>query len=134
MGTAITIVLGMAIAIAFFLGLRRIYRNFAAGEPSCCGSGGCQTCSLAGGDSYGHWIDEVNKFDYRKSIDVDGMTCATCANLVKKALESVDGVAVAAVSVERKAAKVGMEHEVMDGALQEAIRQAGYKPGMCASI
>ena len=127
-----TVVLGILVAVAFAFGAHRIYRNFSTGESPCCGADGCGACASAGGN-YGQWIDEVNKFDYRKAIDIRGMTCAHCAQAVKQALEKVDGVAVAAVSIERGAARVGMERDVSDEALQEAVRGAGYKPGICAT-
>ncbi len=129
---AATVILGLLVAIAFLFGLRRMYRIFAKGD-NCCG--GCSTCSAGGNKvNYGQWLDKVNKFDMKRSIDVDGMTCEHCVHAVKNALEGVDGVVVAAVSLEKRSARVGLEHDVPDDALKAAVKKAGYKPGACEPV
>ena len=62
------------------------------------------------------------------------MTCERCTANVIRALEQVDGVAVAAASLEKRAAQAALDREVPDDALKEAIRKAGYRPGACDSL
>ncbi len=64
----------------------------------------------------------------KKVIGVEGMMCAHCQMHVKKALEAVDGVASADVSLENKNATVTMTKDVPDQALKDAVTEAGYKP------
>ena len=59
-------------------------------------------------------------------ISIEGMMCEHCAARVRKALENVEGVSSAVVSLEEKKATV-----VFDGldpsALSAAVEAAGYK-------
>jgi heavy metal translocating P-type ATPase len=64
----------------------------------------------------------------KKVIDVEGMMCAHCQMHVKKALEEIDGVTKADVSLESKSATVTMTKDVPDQALKDAVTEAGYTP------
>ena len=86
------------------------------------------------GENYRTRIEAIEKFKLKKSIDVEGMTCAHCTAAVDKALENIDGVAIAAASVEKQSAQVALDHEVSDDILREAIRKAGYQPGNVLAI
>ena len=128
-----TVVLGILIAAWFVYGLRKIYNAFFKGEAACCDSGGCSSC--AGGcamhkameNSYRARVEKIAKFNLQKTLDVDGMTCDKCVAKVVRALEKVDGVEVAAASLENQAAFAGLTKNISDETLIDALRQAGYK-------
>lgn len=61
-----------------------------------------------------------------KILNVEGMSCNHCTATVKKALEALDGVKEADVSLEGKNAKVELDKEVADEALVKAVEDAGY--------
>ncbi|MBR1396164.1 MAG: heavy-metal-associated domain-containing protein [Selenomonadaceae bacterium] len=126
-----TIILGICIAALFGYGIYNIYCNFFKGEATCCKSeGGCSGCPMKKAhENYRTRVEAIEKFNLKKTIDVDGMTCEHCVNNVIKALEHVDGVAIAAASLEKQSAEVALERETSDEALKEAIKKAGYKPG-----
>lgn len=62
----------------------------------------------------------------KKIVSVEGMMCQHCAAHVKKALESVPGVAAAEVSLEAKEATVALSADVSDEVLSAAVKDAGY--------
>ena len=64
----------------------------------------------------------------KKTILVDGMMCMHCVGHVKTALEKVDGVKSAEVSLENKTAVVELAKEVEDSVLLAAVTEAGYEP------
>lgn len=130
-----TIVLGAVIAAAFVFGLRTAYRAFFKGEAACCSADGCAGCK--GGcnaqkildDSYRARVEKIEKFPLHRTIDVDGMTCEKCIYRVVRALEKVDGVTIAAASLEKQSALVGLKADVSDDVLRDAINKAGYTAG-----
>ena len=123
-----TIILGVVIAAIFGVGLRNIYRNFFKGTSTCC-------CPMSKEqDNYRIRIEAIEKFKLKKTIDIEGMTCKRCTAAVDKALESIDGVAIAAASVEKQSAEVALDFGVSDDLLKEAIRKAGYQPGNVLSV
>ncbi len=130
-----TIILGAVIAAAFVFGLRTAYRAFFKGEAACCSEDGCAGC--AGGcnmqkaldDSYRARVEKIEKFPLHRTIDVDGMTCEKCIYRVVRALEKVDGVTIAAASLEKQSAQVGLKENISDDVLREAINKAGYTAG-----
>lgn len=63
-----------------------------------------------------------------KSFSVLGMTCASCAARVERALERVKGVKRASVNLTTSRAYVVLEGEVPEELLFEAVRRAGYQP------
>lgn len=63
-------------------------------------------------------------------IPIQGMICTVCAGNVKKALQSLDGVQEAEISLERRDARVRYgEGKVSPERLVAAINQLGYKAG-----
>ena len=108
-----TIVLGLIIAAAFVYGLRTAYRAFFKSEAACCSEDGCSSCGggcnmqKALDDSYRARVEKIEKFPLHRTIDVDGMTCEKCIYKVVRALEKVDGVTLAAASLEKQSALVG---------------------------
>ncbi|MDN8044363.1 cation transporter, partial [Burkholderia vietnamiensis] len=59
-------------------------------------------------------------------LDIDGMTCASCAGRVEKALAKVPGVARASVNLATERASVDTAPDVSASRLVDAVRQAGY--------
>ena len=62
-----------------------------------------------------------------KTLTIEGMMCPHCEATVKKALESLEGVAAAEVSHEKGTAVVTLEKEVADEVLKEAVEAKDYK-------
>ena len=63
-------------------------------------------------------------------IPIQGMSCAVCAAKVKRALQSIDGVQEADVSLERREARVRCDRgKVSAERLVAAIDQLGYSAG-----
>jgi copper chaperone CopZ len=61
-------------------------------------------------------------------IDVEGMTCGSCATAVRLALDGVEGVASAEVSYENKKAKVSYDPAVAHpDQMKAAIDKTGFK-------
>lgn len=131
---AATIVLGVLIAAAFGYGLKKIYNAFFKSEAACCSeecgscNGGCNA-QKALDDSYRVRVEKIEKFPIHRTIDVDGMTCEKCIYKVVRALEKIDGVTIAAASLEKQSALVGLKENISDDILREAINKAGYKAG-----
>ena len=66
-----------------------------------------------------------------KVLNIKGMMCAHCQAHVKEALEGLEGVTQAEVSLEDKRASVTMAQEISDESLTEAVTKAGYKVLAC---
>ena len=62
----------------------------------------------------------------KKTISVEGMMCQHCVAHVKRALEAVDGVTAAEVSLEKGTAAVTLAYDVPDEPLRRAVEDAGY--------
>ncbi len=61
-------------------------------------------------------------------IPVSGMTCGSCAVVVKKALTSLEGVKKAEVSLEHNRATVVYEDsQVTEKQIREVINKSGFK-------
>jgi Cu+-exporting ATPase len=60
-------------------------------------------------------------------LDISGMTCASCAMRVEKALAKVPGVTRASVNLATERARVESEAFVEPQALAAAVRKAGYE-------
>ncbi len=61
------------------------------------------------------------------TLDIEGMTCASCVGRVQKALSRVDGVVEASVNLATETAAVTYDPDVVDaGALTAAVEKAGY--------
>ncbi|MBR0288053.1 MAG: heavy-metal-associated domain-containing protein [Selenomonadaceae bacterium] len=131
---AATIILGILIAAAFGYGLKKVYNAFFKGEAACCDSGSCAGCSgcdkqKALDESYRARVEKIERFPIHRTIDVDGMTCEKCIYKVVRALEKIDGVTIAAASLEKQSAQVGLKENISDDVLREAINKAGYSAG-----
>ena len=62
-----------------------------------------------------------------KKLNVEGMTCQHCVAHITQALEAVEGVSKATVSLDEKSAVVELSSAVADSALVDAVAQAGYE-------
>ncbi len=62
----------------------------------------------------------------QRTLSVTGMSCGHCVEHVKKALEAVDGVDGAEVSLESSEATVHGSTDILDDALTDAVKSAGY--------
>ena len=61
-----------------------------------------------------------------KTLHIEGMMCGHCEKRVKKALENVDGVAVANVSHTAGTAVVTLNKEVSNETLKKAVEDQDY--------
>jgi Cu+-exporting ATPase len=61
-----------------------------------------------------------------RDIGISGMTCASCASRVKRALEKVPGVLEASVNLATEQAHLRLLPTVEDAALAAALEKAGY--------
>ena len=68
---------------------------------------------------------EINSM--QKTLKIEGMMCGHCEAHVKKALEAVDGVALAEVSHTSGTATVTLTKPVENAVLQQAVEGADYK-------
>ena len=59
-------------------------------------------------------------------FNVDGMTCGNCVAHVKKAVEEINGVEAALVSLEEKKVKIRTNGQVNPAQIRETIEEAGY--------
>ena len=62
----------------------------------------------------------------QKTLSITGMTCGHCVEHVKKALEDVDGVDGAEVSLDANEAVVYGSTDISEDALTGAVKAAGY--------
>ncbi|HKT55640.1 MAG TPA: heavy metal translocating P-type ATPase, partial [Microbacterium sp.] len=62
---------------------------------------------------------------HEATLDIEGMTCASCVARVEKRLQAVPGV-TAAVNLATESAKVSFPHDVPTDRLVQAVREAGY--------
>lgn len=63
---------------------------------------------------------------FTQSFVVEGMTCATCATRVEKALAAVPGVASASINLATDTARVASGQAIPLATLQAAVEKAGY--------
>ena len=62
-----------------------------------------------------------------KKLEISGMSCGHCVSHVKSALEGIEGVSEADVSLESHQADVTLSDQVIDADLVAAVEAAGYK-------
>ncbi|MBR1486539.1 MAG: heavy-metal-associated domain-containing protein [Synergistaceae bacterium] len=62
----------------------------------------------------------------KKIISVEGMGCQNCVKHVTEALEALDGVTSAEVSLEKNNAVITFSKDIADEAIISAIEEAGY--------
>ncbi|WP_341317199.1 heavy metal translocating P-type ATPase [Paraburkholderia sp. IMGN_8] len=67
-------------------------------------------------------------------LDIDGMTCASCAMRVEKALAKVPGVTRASVNLATEKASIDSDATVATETLVNAVRKAGYEATPAASV
>ena len=60
-------------------------------------------------------------------LKISGMTCGHCVSHVKSALEGIDGVSQAEVSLENNEADVTLSDQVAAADLIAAVEAAGYQ-------
>ena len=63
----------------------------------------------------------------KAKIDIEGMTCASCAGHVEKELDKLGGMEIRVNPVSGKAF-LEVEDPVSEEQLKEAVKEAGYKP------
>ena len=62
----------------------------------------------------------------KKLVHVEGMGCMNCVHHVKEALEGLDGVVSADVSLESNTALITLSKDIADEAVKSAVEDAGY--------
>ena len=62
-----------------------------------------------------------------KTLAITGMSCEHCVSHVKSALEGMEGVTRAEVSLEGNQAAVALSADVSDAELVAAVEAAGYQ-------
>lgn len=62
----------------------------------------------------------------KKLVHIEGMGCMKCVAHVKEALEGLDGVSSAKVSLESNTALITLTKDVADEAIRSAVDEAGY--------
>jgi Cu+-exporting ATPase len=67
-------------------------------------------------------------------LPIEGMTCASCATRVEKALERVPGVATAEVNLATETATVSMAEGAAPQSLVDAVRGAGYEARLSPAV
>ena len=63
----------------------------------------------------------------RLALQIEGMTCSSCAGRVERALLAVPGVLSAEVNLATERAEIGLLGAVADQALMAAVEKAGYR-------
>ncbi|WNC92897.1 heavy metal translocating P-type ATPase [Paraburkholderia sp. FT54] len=77
--------------------------------------------------------DAVTSAARTAELDIGGMTCASCALRVEKALAKVPGVTRASVNLATERARIESDATVDSDTLANAVRKAGYDATLCAS-
>src|SRR5207244_13645425 len=67
------------------------------------------------------------------TLEITGMTCASCVRRVERALTAVPGVAAAAVNLAAESADVTLARPVEAGVLVTAVADAGYQAAVRAT-
>ena len=62
-----------------------------------------------------------------RKLKISGMTCGHCVSHVKSALEGMEGVSEADVSLENHEAELTLSGEVIDADLIAAVEASGYQ-------
>ena len=62
-----------------------------------------------------------------RKLEISGMSCGHCVSHVKSALEGMEGVSEADVSLENHEAELTLSGEVIDADLIAAVEAAGYQ-------
>lgn len=70
--------------------------------------------------------EEVGGEKMEKTMLIEGMTCGHCSARVEKALNGLEEVTEAKVSLEEKKAVVKLNNDISDEVLENAVTEAGY--------
>ncbi len=74
---------------------------------------------------------ETTKKSQKANIHITGMTCATCAATVEKALAETEGVGQARVNFASEKASIEYDPEKVDlTKIKDAVSEAGYGRGL----
>ena len=71
--------------------------------------------------------NDVKRGIMSKKLAISGMSCDHCVSHVKSALEGMEGVSEADVSLENHEAEVTLSEQVNDADLFGAVEAAGYQ-------
>ncbi|KUK57724.1 MAG: Heavy metal translocating P-type ATPase [Synergistales bacterium 53_16] len=74
----------------------------------------------------GRRFSDAKDFEQKRSLRITGMTCATCARNVERALQKTEGVRFAAVNLATDTAFLVLDEDVPQTRLKEAVEKAGY--------
>jgi Cu+-exporting ATPase len=64
--------------------------------------------------------------DYQYNVGIEGMTCASCAGRVEKALQQLPGVTEATVNLATGAVRIEAACELPAASIKQAVEKAGY--------
>lgn len=68
------------------------------------------------------------------TLAIGGMTCASCAGRVEKALAAVPGVETASINLASETARIHLGSKVPNARLIEAVVAAGYRAALPDSL
>ncbi|MEA4952873.1 MAG: heavy metal translocating P-type ATPase [Aminivibrio sp.] len=71
-------------------------------------------------------MNETKEQQFKTSLTVTGMTCATCSRMVERSLKKVDGVVFAAVNLATETAFVVSDRDIPRETFETAVKNAGY--------
>ena len=71
-------------------------------------------------------MNETKEQQFKTSLTVTGMTCATCSRMVERSLKKVDGVMFAAVNLATETAFVVSDRDIPRETFETAVKNAGY--------
>lgn len=71
--------------------------------------------------------EKKNSKDYKKNIQIEGMTCINCANRVEENIRKIKGVKFASVNLATESAYLISNRELTDQEIKKAVESAGYK-------
>jgi Cu+-exporting ATPase len=71
-------------------------------------------------------MNDKEQQQFKTSLVVTGMTCATCSRMVERSLGKVEGVVFAAVNLATETAFVVSDREIPKEELVQAVEKAGY--------
>ena len=106
----------LIVLVLLFFAMKGSVKHFK-GEGSCCSS----SSSLLSTEEK-HLDGPVVA---ERVVRISGMHCQNCAERVKRALDSIDGVS-ATVNLKEETASVKMDRQLDDIILKKKIEEAGY--------
>lgn len=106
----------LIVIVLLFFALKGSVKHFK-GEGSCCG-GGSSLLRTEEKPLNGPVVAE-------RKVSIGGMHCENCAETVKRAIDSIDGVSCT-VDLKNGVAAVRMDRSVDDIVIKRKIEEAGY--------